>query len=365
MKNSKHRPPQPAKRVESLLSVPHGSINPVELENWHVDPEMVVDFSVNSNPFGPSRSVYYKLTHVPLSCYPDPDTLAVRRCLQKLHEVPIEQILVGNGTAELLWLIALAFLDVNDPVLIVGPTFGEYANTVRLMQAQITEVQATDVNAFTVPVPQVTEALSSKAWRVVYLCNPNNPTGAVVDASVIHTWVVQHPHTLFVIDEAYIDFVEGLPSSILLEANNVIVLRSMTKAHGLAGLRLGYAVGHADVIQALKQVCPPWSVNAMAQVAGVATLGDADYLQRSMTQLSLLKETFVAALTDLGLSPMPSQTHYFLVNVGNAANFRHQLLMRGVVVRDCASFGLPAYVRISTRTERENQYFIEQLRKIL
>ena len=147
----------------------------------------------------------------------------------------------------------------------------------------------------------------------------------------------------------------GMESAISLKSPNILVLRSMTKEYALAGLRLGYAVGDEAVIAALDKARPPWSVNALAQVAGIAALEDQGFLHTCLRKIHAGKETLVAGLVELGISPVPSQTHYFLLPVGNGATFRSQMLRRGLQVRDCASFGLPAYVRIATRKAGENQ----------
>jgi histidinol-phosphate/aromatic aminotransferase/cobyric acid decarboxylase-like protein len=138
----------------------------------------------------------------------------------------------------------------------------------------------------------------------------------------------------------------------------------MTKDYGLAGLRLGYAVGPEPVVEALRRVQPPWSVNALAQAAGAAALGDAAHRERSLQQLRRDKEALVAALGRLGLAPVPSSVVFFLVRVGDGTAFRQALLARRILVRDCASFGLPQHVRISTRRPEENERLLDAVREV-
>jgi histidinol-phosphate/aromatic aminotransferase/cobyric acid decarboxylase-like protein len=135
----------------------------------------------------------------------------------------------------------------------------------------------------------------------------------------------------------------------------------MTKAYALAGMRLGYAVGHPDVLGALGKVRPPWSVNALAQAAGLAALDDAAHIEHSLTQVAQAQQIFVAHLRGLGLEPLPSCTHFFLLKVGDAAAYRRALLRRGILVRDCTSFGLPEYIRIATRRPEENARLLAAL----
>ncbi len=198
---------------------------------------------------------------------------------------------------------------------------------------------------------------------MVFLCNPNNPTGAVLPVEAIETWARHHPRSLFVVDEAYLPFAADIDSALAIRGENVLVLRSMTKDFGLAGLRLGYAIGEEKVIERLRRIQPPWSVNALAQAAGVAALRDPTHRQRSLEVLLQAKQELTAGLTRLGLTPVPSAAHFFLVRVGDGSGFRLSLLRRGVLVRDCSSFGLPAHVRIATRRPEENERLLSVIRE--
>jgi histidinol-phosphate aminotransferase len=190
--------------------------------------------------------------------------------------------------------------------------------------------------------------------RLVFVCNPNNPTGALLAAERLAGWAAQHPHTLFVVDEAYHFFAPGFRSMLAVRAANILVVRSMTKDYALAGLRLGYAAGAGPVVTAISRVRPAWNVNAFAQAAGLAALADETYQQACLDALLAAKAVLLAGLEKSGLAPLPSAVHFFLVQVGDAAAFRQALLRQGILVRDCASFGLPAYVRIATRRPEEN-----------
>lgn len=346
----------PAARPEVLATAPayHGALDYAELERLGLDADKMLDFSVNSNPYGPSPAVRRALAEVPLERYPDREALSLRRALAGRLDISPEQIVIGNGTAELLWLLALAFLRVGDRVLIIGPTFGEYGRAAALMGALVTAWTAEPERAFAVDPVQVGQRLQELAPRLVFMCNPNNPTGTVVTPETISTWAEAHPRTLFVVDEAYLAFAPGQRSALGVALDNVLVLRSMTKDYALAGLRLGYAVGHASVIAALAGVRPAWNVNALAQAAGMAALSDEAHLRESLEALGRAKCELVASLEDLGLAPLPSAVHFFLVHVGGGRAFRQALLQRGILVRDCDSFGLPAYVRIATRRPEEN-----------
>ena len=341
--------------------VPHGAIGPAELAALGLTADKVVDFSVNGNAFGPAPGVADAIARAALTTYPDPQALALRQAVADLHEITPEQVLAGNGSMELMWLIALAFLQKRDRVLVVGPTFGEYARSAQIVGAVVQMAVAREADGFSVPIAAVSDALSATRYQVLYLCNPNNPTGSLLPLSVVARWARQSPQTLFVVDEAYLDFVTNGQSAIGLGLPNVLVLRSMTKAHALAGLRLGYAVGPIEVVDALTRVQTPWSVNAMAQAAGVAALHDREHLAKTLGLIRVAKEVLVEDLSGLGYAAVPSQTHYFLMDVGDGRAFRERLLPQGIVVRDCGSFGLPGHVRIAGRTVEENRRLAQAL----
>jgi histidinol-phosphate aminotransferase len=178
-------------------------------------------------------------------------------------------------------------------------------------------------------------------------------------------WAQAQPQTLFIVDEAYLAFTSQACSALQVEAENILVMRSMTKDYALAGLRLGYAAStNRTMIDALAQVRPAWNVNALAQAAGLAALSDEAYRQQTLADLRRHTKALVAGLGELGLPPVPSTTHYFLLEVEQAATFRRALLQQGLLVRDCASFDLPAYVRIATRRPPENERLLSAIERL-
>lgn len=338
-----------------LLQTPpahHGAFDFDELARLGFSPDEVTDFSVNSNPYGPPPGVREAIAAVPLERYPDRECLVLRHRLADLHGIGMEQIVVGNGTAEMFQLIAFAFLERSAPVLIPAATFGEYTRAAQLVGARITtwnfdhEPDWSDI-------------------RLAFLCNPNNPTGTLLSLDRITAWARQHPGVLFVIDEAYSNFLEAPESMLKAACPNVLIVRSMTKDYALAGLRLGYLVGEPVLIEAVRRVRPAWNVNALAQAAGIAALDTSDWLNQTVTRLHADKRELVAGLAALSLVTLPSVTHYFLVDAGNGAAFRTKLLHHRIMVRDCASFGLPQYVRISTHKPDDNRRLIAAVAQVL
>jgi L-threonine-O-3-phosphate decarboxylase len=357
--------PEPRREVLGLTPAVHGSLDVAEMQRIRLRPDEVLDFSANVNPYAPSLAVRDVLASVPLGQYPDRGCVALKDTLAESLGLTSRRILPGNGASELIWLAALAFVRPGSRVLILGPTFCEYARVAELMGAHVSSWEAREDVGFALEPAEITSCLESSQPQVVFLCNPNNPTGAILSADVIAEWARSHPWTLFVVDEAYLPFAPDCPSALALARENVLVLRSMTKDFGLAGLRLGYAVGDERVIDPLSRVQPPWSVNALAQAAGVAVLRDSSYRERSLVQVNQTKASLTRELARLGLAPVESATHFFLVRVGDGGTFRQALLRRGILVRDCASFGLPAYVRIATRCPEENAQLLAAVREAL
>jgi histidinol-phosphate aminotransferase len=334
---------------ELISPAHHGAFDYAELAQLGLAPDNVLDFSVNSNPYGPPPGVREAIAAVPLERYPDRECLALRHKLAELHGVNIENIVVGNGTAELLQLIAFACLERDDTVVMPEVTFGEYGRVVQLVGANM---------AYWHPAAgEIQDA------RLVFLCNPNNPDGTWIPPEKINQLAQKYPRTLFVVDEAYSNFLETPQTIIDSGCPNVLAVRSMTKDYALAGLRLGYVVGQPDLIEVLRRLRPAWNVNALAQAAGLAVINSGDWLNKTITRLHQNKRELVGGLQSLGLKPLPSLVHYFLVDVANAAEFRSKLLRHGVMVRDCASFGLPEFVRIATRTPEDNQHLLAAIKK--
>lgn len=357
--------PMPRAEIASIPLATHGALDYAELARRGIQPEDVVDFSENSNPFGPSPRVREALAKAiagkEIAHYPDREALALRRDIAQHVGAPIDSILVGNGAAEIIWLISFAWLRAGDSVLILGPTFGEYARMARLMAAQVVELRSSGKERLAFPVGQVLGSLITYHPTLFFLCRPNNPTGEIVSLAELRLWAESFPETLFVIDEAYLDFVPAVVSAHALCLPNILVIRSMTKTYALAGLRLGYAVGADEIIRAMHQVRVPWSVNALALVAGRAALADQPHLATTLKKLEVAREEFSTRLADSGHAPHASPMNFQLIKVGNGAMVRSRLLTRGLVVRDCASFGLPEYIRVSTQLPESNRRLAQML----
>lgn len=355
----------------------HGALDFAELARLKLSPDDIVDFSVNANPYGPSPHVREAIVEVALDRYPD------RACLQLCQTIlqyelaetnlPLASIVCGNGTSELIWTIARTFLRPGAKAAIIGPTFGEYAVASRTAGAFVSETQAQPENNFQHALDSLLVWLYSERPYLVWLCNPNNPTGIWMDKGniLIIAELCSKMNTVLVVDESYKHFVwpsETFSAVELLRENNeasIIILRSLTKDFALAGVRLGYAVGSPEAIQRVSAQLPAWNVSGLAQAAGSAALADREHLDRTLEMLALERETFFTALHQANLHVVPSRTHFCLVEVGNAQQVRQRLLLHRILVRDCTSFGLPPYIRIATRPAHEWQRLLALLPEVV
>lgn len=353
MSTSNARFVAPSHRACEITPCPHGSVGDAELRTLGLARGDVLDFSASTNPCAPSPRVWGALAAVDLGRYPDDEASELRAALAARIGLPADWLLAGNGSSELFWLLALAYLDPGDAVLVVGPTYGEYARAARMLGARVTEWRAEAANGFQPDLAAVCAVIDRLRPKLTFLCNPNNPTGVLLDRPAITRLLVATPG-LLVIDEAYAGFVES-PQTVLdlIADGRCVVVRSLTKDYALAGLRLGYVVAVPAVIAALRAVRPPWSVSAAAQAAGVAALSDDAHLHRSLAEVRAAKAYLLDALPRLVLRVLPSAANFLLVEVGDGRRFRERLLRRGCCVRDCASFGLPTHVRVGVRTLAE------------
>ncbi len=343
----------------------HGSIGPGELRALGLEAEDVLDFSANVNPLGASPRVERAVAMLDVARYPDPDCLELRQALSQATGVAQECILVGNGSTELIHLLARACLVGESRAAILAPTFGEYEWACHLANVRPALICAREEEGFCWQVAHVCQEIRRLRPRLVFLCNPNNPTGLYLDREAVQQIVTAAAPGLVAIDEAYISFVEDpWDATALLAQGNVVLLRSMTKDHALAGLRLGYVLAPAGVIEALRLYQPSWSVNAAAQAAGRAALADSEHVSRARVLVAEAREYLYAALEELGLKALPASANFLLIKVGAAGEVRSVLLRRGLCVRDCTSFGLPQYIRVAVRTLPDCRRLVECLREV-
>ncbi|MBI2958574.1 MAG: histidinol-phosphate aminotransferase family protein [Chloroflexi bacterium] len=358
---------RPRPETESLTNRVHGGCRLCELDRLGLGADEVIDFSVCSNPYGGPPGLRSSLRSVALHSYPDPDCTAFRSVLSQNLGVPPERILTGNGSIELLRLVALAYVRPGDTIVVPQPTFSEYELSCRLMGAAVAAFPLDEGEVFRIDADRLCAEVRKLRPRAVFLCNPNNPTGWYLDKREVRAVLDACEDTLLVLDEAYAGFTrDRWESTELLEHGHLLIIRSMTKDYGLAGLRLGFALGNEGIMGPLRRVQLPWSVNSLAQAGGIhAVRSGGAHLRKSSFRLAKAKERLIAELDSIGLSVIRGDANFFMVKVGDATSLRIRLLRHGVMVRDCTSFGLPAFIRIGVRTPEENQRLVTALRGVL
>jgi len=357
---------EPKPHILAVPLVTHGSVTGSELRQLGFSAQEVLDFSVSTNPLGPPAAVREALASLDVARYPDDGAEALRHRLAEMNEISSERVFVGNGSSEVISLLAQAFLAPDCLALVVGPTYGEYARAAKLQGCRVRVLEAEEGHGFKPDVKAIAQEVKRHRPALVFLCNPNNPTGALLDQDEIAELLGASEETLLVVDQAYLAFADPFVTlQGLLATERLFLVRSLTKDYALAGLRLGYGLGAPRAVEALWRLRPPWSVNAAAQAAGLAALEDATHLQEARRVVAEARQYLLGELKALGLAPLPSSANFLLVRVGQGSLVRQALLRQGVCVRDCASFGLPAYIRVGLRTATECRKLVEALRGLL
>ena len=345
----------------------HGGLDEAELRSLGLRPEEMLDFSANINPLGPSDRVRQAAVEAELSAYPDRTSLPLREALAARLDVGIDSLIVGNGSTELIHLLARACLNPGERCLIFAPTFGEYEAAAMIAGAEVHLFRAEKRQGFRWQVDAAVQVIEEIQPDMVFLCNPNNPTGVYLGRDEVWQLLrAMDGKGLLALDDAYVPLADWQWDSLsLLGSGNVAILRSMTKDHALAGVRLGYMVAESKIVSAVRQLQPAWSVNAVAQAVGVAALEDEAHVEAARDVISKAKRYLYRELGMLGIPTVTSAANFVLAEVGEATEVRSALLRQGIVVRDCASFGLPEYIRVAARLPEECAQLVASLREVL
>ena len=349
----------------------HGGTNIAELRSLGLRPEDMLDFSASINPLGAPPGISRAMNDVDLAAYPDTECTALREALAEHLGVSTPRILAGNGSTELIHLTARAYLNQSpvrpEPVegyiagrnaVIFAPTFGEFEAACDMQNAKIITILASASDGFAWDIEEAASTIAEHSPSLVFICNPNNPTGKYLNEDDVRRIAAAVPADgLLLLDEAYLPFVDTRWNSLpLLDLGNVALLRSMTKDYALTALRLGYMLAPPHVVERVRAQQHSWSVNALAQAAGISALSDAAHVENGRNAVQAAKRYLTCELDALGLRYAPSAANFLLVNVGNGKAFRHQLLKRQrIIVRDCASFGLPRPHQNRHQNERRLQ----------
>lgn len=333
--------------------------------------EEFIDFSANINPLGPSPHVWTALKKAlpKIVHYPCPEGKELKAKLASHLGVPVKQLVLGNGGAELIYLLSRFFSPGR--IIVTAPTFGEYGQGI--LNPQILRVRLDPEKAFRLELDVFQETV--QPGDLIFIGNPNNPTGVVTprkDILQLAALAAGRGATL-VVDEAFMDFVQDSQSAAEDVANyrELIVVGSLTKIFALPGLRLGYLVAREDLAEELEQVLPPWRVNSLAQVAGIASLADEAHLRASKQVIAEERQFLTDSLQSLGFKVFPGKANFLLLN-GRSAGMTGKALQKflgpkGVLIRLCHSFDNldEYYIRIAVRSRKENEQLIGLVKEAL
>jgi len=329
----------------------------------------IVKVASNENELGPSPMAIEAMQEaIPeMHRYPDGGAFYLKRKLAGMLDVAPENLLFGCGSNELIVFLCHVFLGQGTNLIMGAEAFAVYFLATAMYQGAVVRV----------PMPEHVHDLDAMLaaitpeTRLLAICNPNNPTGTTVSPEAIDAFIEKLPdHVVAILDEAYFEIMpEEMKPDVLKHIRagkeNVIILRTFSKAYGLAGLRIGYAIGHPDLIALLNKVRQPFNVNAMSQAAAMAALDDVTHIVETREMVSQGMKFFARELPKLGVEVVPSGANFIMVKTGNGREVFQELQKRKVIVRPMDPYGLPDHIRITIGTPEQNQVMLDALKEVL
>ena len=353
---------------------PYQAGKPIEelAREFGLDPSGIVKLASNENPLGMPESARKAITEAiaSLGRYPDPAGFDLKKALSERYDVPQNWLTLGNGSNDILELVASALIEPGSSVVYSQFAFVVYRLATQARGAEHLVVPAKDHGH---DLPAMLRAIKDST-KLVFIANPNNPTGTYLSNEAIESFLAEvaqryGSRVTVVLDEAYNEFLEPElrvdSVGLVKRYSNLLVSRSFSKAYGLAGLRVGFGIAQPVLTDLLNRVRQPFNVNSLAQAAAIAALGDQAFLKESFDVNRSGKAQLQGAFEKLGLTYLPSYANFVLVKVGDAAQVNLELLKRGVIVRPVKGDGLPEWLRVSIGLPHENQKFIDALTAIL
>ncbi|WP_223788601.1 histidinol-phosphate transaminase [Marinicella meishanensis] len=334
----------------------------------------IIKLASNENPLGPSplamQAIEQEMSE--LALYPDGNGFALKKALAKKHGVSMDCITLGNGSNDVLVLLAEAYLTPEHNAIYSQYSFAVYPIAIQAVGAQHQMIPATPWDAeqpLGCDLPAMLAAINDQT-RLIFVANPNNPTGSFLSKTQLHDFIKQVPaDVIVVLDEAYLEYspleerVDG--TEWLKEFDNLVITRTFSKAYGLAGFRVGYCLSNPDIANVLNRIRQPFNVNSLALAAATAALNDEAFLQRSMAVNAAGMRMLEAACEQLGLRYVPSRGNFLLVDFARDAMpiYQHMLEL-GVITRPVANYGLPNCLRITIGTEAEMQRLVQVMQQV-
>jgi histidinol-phosphate aminotransferase len=351
--------------VLNLLAYEPGK--PVEelAREMGLKPSEIIKLASNENPLGPSPLAIQAMREMleRSHFYPDGGAWALRNAIAEKLGLERANVILGNGSNEIIEFIGHAFLKPGDEVVTAGHAFAVYSLMAQLFGAKTIEVP--DPN-FTHDLDAMLAAITPRT-RQVFIANPNNPTGTLVGQEAIDRFMARVPdHVLVIFDEAYYEFLDTPPDVLryVRENRNVVVMRTFSKIQGLANLRIGYGLAPARIAEVLQKTRQPFNANGIAQAGALAGLADENHMRRTRELTNEGRAYLEAEFTAMGLHFVPSAANFVLVHVGDGDAVFKALLRRGLIVRAMRSYKLPEWIRVSVGTMEQNRAFIENLRAL-
>lgn len=352
-----------------LRLTPYVPGKPIEEVKRELGIEDVIKLASNENPLGPSPLAIEAMKEALARAaqYPEGSCYELRHALAEHLDVDPNMLIFGSGADEIIHYIGVALLDEGDEIVQAHPSFVQYCAAATLMDCPAHMIPLKD---WTHDLERMLAAVNERT-KLFFISNPNNPTGTIVWADEVERVLEALPERcIMVLDEAYYEYVDDLSYTRSIEwakqGRNVIVLRTFSKAYGLAGLRIGYGIGPTHLIELLERVRLPFNVNSIAQAGAIASLRDPDQVRRTRELNKRAKEYIYAELDKMGLPYTPTQANFIWIDVQRDCKLVFEgLLRRGVIIRTGDIFGAPTHIRVTTGTDEQNERFISALREVL
>ena len=353
--------------IRDLVPYPPGK--PMEELTRESGIREVIKLASNENPLGPSpRALAAIQKALPqLHRYPDGSGYYLKQALSRALGFPPEQFLLGNGSNEIIELAIRTFLEAGDEVISPSPSFLVYNKVVQTIGG---ENRLIPLRGFKIDLEEILRQTRART-RLIIINNPNNPTGTIITRKEWERFLKKVPREILILmDEAYIDFVDDpacpLGSDYIQSTKNLLVIRTFSKAYGLAGLRIGFGITRPELADYMNRVRQPFNVNSLAQAGALGALQDARFYEKTRSLVRKGKKELEKGLLNLGLTFIPSQTNFILVRMPLKGQFVYEAMLKmGVIIRSMKSYGLEDYIRVNVGLPKENARFLRTLQQVI
>jgi len=330
------------------------------------EPAEIIKLASNENPLGPSPKAIAAMREAIENAhlYPDGGAFYLRNALAKKLNITPDHIILGNGSNEIIELLAHAFVERGDAVVTSEHAFVAYKIIARVFGAETIEAPSRDYGH---DLDAILDAVTDRT-EIIFIVNPNNPTGTFLPADTVERFMARvPPHLIVVFDEAYYEFVGRMPDTLryIHEGRSVVVLRTFSKIHGLASVRVGYGIARPELIEVLQKAREPFNVNGIGQIGALAALADEEHQRKTKELTDEGRAYFEKEFTAMRLPFVPSAANFVLLNVGDGLSVFRALLERKVIVRAMKGYNLPEWVRITIGTMEQNRKCVDALREVM